>query len=124
MVRVTSVEEQVFKLDHRIRYCGIIDGMGKVVSGGMRPGVSSLNSDAEEKKLVLQMTITSKMAETARLSLGKADLVIIRRKKVMLIGIPIRTGGAVLVATEPDFPLNIVESLSKLVRRSPGLKVR
>ena len=114
MVRKMALEEQAFRLDPRIRYCSILDGMGRVVSGGMRPGVKSLNSEAEEKKLVLQMTVTSRMAESAQLSLGKADLVIIRRKRVMLIAIPRRAGGTVLVAAEPDFPLRRVDLLRKL----------
>jgi len=120
VARKSAVEERIFRLDPRIRYCSILDGMGAVVSGGMRPGVKSLNSDAEEKKLVFQITVTSRMAETARLSLGKADLIIIRRKKVMLISIPTRSGGTVLVATEPDFPLRKVEVLGKVIHSRAG----
>ena len=102
-------------MDSRIRYCGILDQMGRTVSGGMRPGVKSLEPENEAERVDLQIAVTRGMSESATSYLGAPDYVVIHRERLMLIALPRPDHMTVLVGAEPDFPLDRLEALRKVV---------
>jgi hypothetical protein len=110
-----ALEAEVFKMDRRIRYCGILDVMGRTISGGMRPGVKSLEPENEAERVDLQMALTRGMSESASSYLGATNYVIIQRERLMLIALPRSDHRTVLVGAEPDFPLDRLEALRKVV---------
>jgi hypothetical protein len=110
-----AFEEKVFKLDRRIRYCGVLDEMGRETSGGMRPGVKSLEPEDEAERVNLQVALTRGMGESARSYFGMTDYVIIHRERLMLIALPRPDRKTVLVGAEPDFPLNLLKTLIEIV---------
>jgi hypothetical protein len=112
-----TLEEKVFRLDRRIRYCGILDEMGRESSGGMRPGVRSLEPEDEAEKVNLQVALTRGLAESAQSYFGATDYVIIHREKLMLIAMPRSDHRTILVGAEPSFPLHKVETLRSLIEK-------
>jgi len=110
-----ALEEKVFKLDKRIRYCGVLDERGKVTSGGMRPGVKSLEPDEEAERIDLQVVLTRSMSESAQPYLGRTNYVIIHRENVMFVAMPRKDRRTILVSTEPSFPLAKVSAVFKVV---------
>ena len=111
------LQDSVFSLDKRIRYCAVLDGMGRVISGGMRPGIKSLEPTEEADRVDAQIAVTRGMAEAAHAYLGKTDYVIIHRQKLLLIAIPLEGDRTVLVSAQPDLPLSHLEALMKIVAK-------
>jgi hypothetical protein len=107
--------QKVFGFDKRIRYCAILDEMGRVAGGGMRPGVQSLEPREEEERVDIQMVVARGMSDAAHPYLGKTDYVIVHRDRLMLIAFPRRGGKTLLVSAEPNFPLGRVGALAKVV---------
>jgi hypothetical protein len=109
---------KVFGIDGRIRYCAVLDEMGRTVSGGMRPGTQSLEPDEEAQKVDLQMAVIRGMTEAARGYLGGTNYVIIHREKLMLLAIPVNKR-TILISAQPDFPLERVRDLIRIAKEVP-----
>lgn len=77
--------------------------MGRETSGGMRPGVESLEPEDEAERVNLQVALTRGMAESAQSYFGVTNYVIIHREKLMLIALPSRTGRRFLSGQSPIF---------------------
>jgi hypothetical protein len=112
-----NFSNNVFNLDRRIRYCAVLDEMGRTVSGGMRPGLPSLEPDDEAQKVDLQVAVIRGMTEAGRGYLGGTDYVIIHREKLMLVAIPINRR-TVLISAQPDFPIERVKELIEVAKNS------
>jgi hypothetical protein len=110
-----SLLEKVFGLDKRIRYCAVLDEMGRTVTGGMRPGLESLEPEDEAQKVDLQVAVIRGMTEMGRGYLGGTNYVIIHREKLMLVAIPINRK-TVLISAQPDFPIERVKELIEAAR--------
>jgi hypothetical protein len=108
--------KEVLAFDARIRYCAVLDAMGRTVEGGMRPGLLSLEPEEEADKVDLQIALIRGMTEGARGYLGGVDYVIIGREKLMLIAVPVSSGRTVLVSAEPDFPLERTKAFLELIK--------
>lgn len=106
-----TLQEKVFAFDGRIRFCGVLDNMGRIASGGMRPGLDSLEPDEEAQRIDVQMAVSGSMMQTASPYLGKTNFIITHRDKMILIAFPKEKGATVLVTAEPDLPLEKVKSL-------------
>jgi hypothetical protein len=116
-----SLQRKVFDLDRRIRYCGVLDEMGRVIIGGMRPGLKSLEPEDEAERVDLQVAVTRGMTEAVDLYLGETNYIIIHREKLMLIALPRSDGKTVLISAQPDFPLGRLRALIQVVDKDyPG----
>lgn len=107
--------QKVFSFDKRIRYCATLDELGGVVSGGMRPGLKSLEPNGEAKKVDLQVVVARGMNETTQEFLGKTDYLIVHREKMILFAFPRDDKKTVLVTAEPGFPPQKAKELLRLV---------
>ena len=111
----TDLQTKVFDFDPRIRYFAILDTMGRIASGGMRPGVKSLEPDKQAEMVDLQIAVTRGMTEAGSRYLGRADYIIIHRENLMLIALPQKDKRTVLITAEPDFGLDRLRDLAKLI---------
>lgn len=84
----------------------------------MRPGLNSLEPDEEAERIDIQMALSGSMMRTATQYMGKTNFIIAHREKMMLIAFPKEEGATVLVTAEPDFPLEEIKSLRKVVDES------
>ena len=53
--------------------------MGRIASGGMRPGLESLEPDEEAQRIDVQMAVSGSMMQTASPYLGKTNFIITHR---------------------------------------------
>ena len=65
------IYDHVINLDDKIRFVGFIDEMGKLVYGGMRPGVTSLERETESIKLYMEYALINKIHSDFDPMLGK-----------------------------------------------------
>ena len=100
----------VFKSDRKIRYVGILDETGRLVAGGMRKGVSSLEPMSEDLRLMANLTIQLSTDKTWDRYFGTTQYTFIKREKVSIIVFHI--GDKVfLISTEPDLPLQQAQAV-------------
>ncbi len=113
-VNLEKLCTQVFKSDRRVRYVGILDETGRLIAGGMRKGVSSLEPMSEEIRLMANLTIQLSTDKTWDRYFGTTQYTFIKREKVSIIVFHI--GNKVfLISAEPDFPLQQAQALRDTV---------
>lgn len=113
--RDREVIARVFSLGSEIRYCSVIDKEGRVVLGGMKKGVKSLEPPSEAKRLITQFAILMGTDKDWERYLGRTDYFLIRKSKVDLFLFPVAGLKGVLVSTKPSFPKSKTELLRKTI---------
>jgi hypothetical protein len=105
---------QIFKFDRRIRYAGVLDDTGRLIAGGMRKGITSLEPASEDLRLMANITIQIGTDKTWDQYFGRIQFTFIKREKVnmLLFDIP---PNLILITTEPDFDMQSVSLLRDTV---------
>ena len=111
-----ETEEQIKKLkdacdsllaDKKIRFIGIINRMGRIITESYQEGITSLLVDKEDKMISMELALEVFLREEFDEKLGPIDYVLSKRKKVNLISIPIGKY-LVLVSTEPNLDADAI----------------
>jgi len=96
-----------------VRFVGIINNMGRQIAGGYKEGIIPL-VDEEEHKIGIQHALGYILTKDLDESLGTVEYIVAKRKKVVMITIPIQKH-IILISTEPDINSEeIVEKVTKL----------
>jgi hypothetical protein len=98
---------------------GVIDRMGRLVAGGMRKGVRSLELDSE--KLYLEFALRSEMRKDFDAEFGKTIFSFTEREKVKLASFPLNGGYILRVSMERKEPHSkIIEKTLKIINNMGG----
>ena len=93
MVRKIKDYKQIYKfilgLDDKIRFVGVINDLGRLVYGGMRPGVISLESETESIKIYMEFALISKLHTDFDSKLGEVLYSLTVRKKIKMLSFPV-----------------------------------
>jgi uncharacterized protein DUF6659 len=84
-----SVYDYILSLDSDIRFIGFIDDMGKLVYGGMRTGVLSLEHETESIKLYMEYALINKIHADFDTMLGKVIYSLTVREKIKVLTFPL-----------------------------------
>ncbi|MDA4137437.1 MAG: hypothetical protein OK449_10635 [Thaumarchaeota archaeon] len=95
---------QIFKFDRRIRYASVLDDTGRIIAGGMRKGISSLEPISEDLRLMANLTIQIGTDKTWDRYFGNIQFTFVKREKVNMLTFNLGKN-FMLVSTEPDFEL-------------------
>jgi len=106
----------IFAADSRVRYTVVLDETGRIVAGGMRPGVKSIEPLEHERRVDFQVTILAGVIKTWSKVFGPANFVFFKHEKINLIVFPI-ANQQLDVSTQPDFPLEDVPKILTIVDR-------
>ncbi|MGI9567674.1 MAG: DUF6659 family protein [Nitrosopumilus sp.] len=99
----------------KIRFCGVINGMGRLVAGGFRDGIKPLDNEEERKMWYMQSALEMSMKKEFGNNLGNIDHIVTYRGNVTLVNIPIRNH-VVLLSTERNADIiQIVEYTKELI---------
>ncbi len=71
-----------------IRFVGIIDKMGNIVSERFRDGVAPFENDEERRMLYMQMVLEVTMRREFDSSLGPVNYIASHREKSLMISVP------------------------------------
>src|SRR5208282_6381725 len=104
----------IFKIDRRIRHVSVLDDMGRVVAGGMRKGISSLEPASEDLRLMANITIQIGTDQTWDKYFGAAQFAFIKREKVNMLTFNVGKN-YMLISTEPDLDLHVAAGLRDTV---------
>ena len=109
--------KQVFELDEKIRSARIINGKGKLVAGGMRPGLKSLEDANKDEMLFMELSLRVRMRHEFDEEFGKVEFSLSYREKILLMSFP-KDENVLFVSSERQLdlgktPFNILEIIKK-----------
>lgn len=84
-----SFYEYVLTLDEQIRFIGFIDEMGKLMYGGMKPGVTSIEHELESLKIYMDYALINKIHSDVDDVLGKVIYSLTIREKIKILNFPL-----------------------------------
>jgi hypothetical protein len=84
-----KLSNDIFALSSAIRSVIVIDKMGKLVAGGMRQGVSSMEEKENSQKLYVEFALRSVMREEFDKEFGKTIYSFSEREKIKLASFPL-----------------------------------
>lgn len=102
--------EDIKKLDNackslsdedKVRHVGVINSLGHLIAGGQRKGIDSLLPDQQVEMLYMQMQLDFNMRKEMDDVLGPIDYIASRRKKLLVISVPVGEN-LVLITAEPN----------------------
>ena len=94
-----------------IRFIGVISSMGRQIAGGYKKGITPLVDD-EEHMMGIQHALGYTLTTDFDESLGSVEYITSKRKKVIMITIPIKNH-IILISTERD--VNSEEIVKKIM---------
>ncbi len=106
--------DKIFELDDKIRSCRVINHKGKLVSGGMRKGLTALEDAKKDEMLFMELSLRVRMRHEFDAEFGPVEFSLSHRGKIILLSFPL--GQYVLfVTTERQIDLNKIPfEISKL----------
>ena len=112
-----SICKEVFELDEKIRSARIINGKGKLVAGGMRQGLKSLEDAKKDEMLFMELSLRVRMRHEFDDEFGKVEFSLSYRGKVILMSFPMGEN-VLFVSSERQLdlgknPFNILEIIKK-----------
>ena len=109
--------ESILEFHSGIRFAGIIDKMGKLVAGGMREGLRSMEHDSAE--LYLEFALRSEMRKDFDKEFGKTVYSYSVRENVKLASFPLWQSHVLRVSMELNVPHNeIIKATLKIISSS------
>lgn len=95
------IYEFILGIDDKIRFVGIINDLGRLVYGGMRPGIMSLESETESIKIYMEFALISKLHTDFDSKLGEVLYSLTVRKKIKMLSFPV-TDHIIRLSLEKD----------------------
>ena len=87
-------------VQQNVRFCGIINSMGRLVAGCFKNDIHPLDNDEQRHMLYMQSKLELSMKEEFDSSLGCVNYVVTYRDNVAIINIPLNSQLHVLMSTE------------------------
>jgi hypothetical protein len=111
--------ESIFALSSGMRFVGVIDRMGRLVAGGMRKGVRSLELDSE--KLYVEFALRSEMRKDFDAEFGKTIFSFTEREKIKLASFPLDGSHILRVSMErKELHNEIIEKTLRIINNMVG----
>jgi|LUME01.1.fsa_nt_gb hypothetical protein len=97
----------------QIRFAGILDHMGNLISGGMKEGLTALEPEEEQRNMFMQVVLRVMTRTEFDDSLGSVLYSASRRQKVVVLSFGLPENYLLLVSAESD--INIDEMANKIL---------
>jgi len=113
--KILNKKCKILWTENGVRFAGVINNMGRQVAGGYRDTITPL-VDEEEHKISLEHALEVQITKDLDESLGSIDSIITRRKKVIMITIPLENSSVLISAERNSNAEKIVDQASKLFK--------
>ena len=119
-INYDDVVKQVLDLDSQVRFAGVANNKGELVSGGQRENVEEMLSGDDVKMSIHYALQKRDLYTNLAYKIGKETSSITEYEKVTMISVPINSSELFLISTEPradylklvDFVHTFVNSLN------------
>lgn len=92
-----------------IRFAGILDEKGAIISGGFKPGLTPLETDEVKLKSFMEFVSKTSIRKEFDQSLGPINYLAARRDKAVLISFPFPVSRiTLLISAEPSANIEIL----------------
>ncbi len=92
-----------------IRFAGILDEKGEIISGGFKPGLTPLEGDEIKLKSFMEFVSKASIRKEFDQSLGPINYLAARRDKAVLISFPFPVSRTtLLISAEPSANIEIL----------------
>jgi len=120
---VQIYDEKCKKLlnENEIRFAGIIDDVGKLISGGFKDGITPLENDETKLKSFMEFVSKASIRKEFDQSLGPINYLAARRDKAVLISFPFPISKIVLLISA-ESSANIDDLATKVVEIFSGVE--
>jgi hypothetical protein len=110
--------KNIYLINQNIRFAGIITKMGRLVAGGMRPELESLEDKDDSSKLYVQFALMTEMRKDFDDIFGKAIYSFTEREKIKLASFPLDDNHILRVSIEKKEKdhLQIIQSIIDIIR--------
>lgn len=98
--RLQELCEKIYSINRHIRFAGVITKMGRLVAGGMRPDIKSLEDNDNSSKLYVQFALMTEMRKDFDDIFGKAIYSFTEREKIKLASFPLDDNHILRVSIE------------------------
>ena len=122
-VKWDKICTEMFKFDRRVRFAGILDSAGRIIAGGMKKGIPSLEPSSEDLRLIANITIQLSQDKSWDKYFGKVQFTYIKREKVNVMTFYLGQKLA-LVSSEPDFTLQQAQDLRNQIITNHSAEVQ
>ena len=114
LVDFDTLCKKVLDLDDKIRFAGIINEKGKLVAGGLRQGLKSLEDPKDDEMLFMELALRVKMRQEFDKQLGPVKFSLSMREKVIVMSFPVDNLHILYLSADRNFdfakvPLKILE---------------
>lgn len=111
-----SMCKKILDLDSKIRFVGVINARGKLLAGGLREGLKSLEEPKDDEMLFTEVALRARMRKEFDNQLGKVRFAMSVRDKVIIMSFPIDDNDILYVSANTDIdhgkiPMKILEIL-------------
>lgn len=87
-----SLCDRIIKLDHSIRFVGIVNNRGEVIEGGFKQGIEPLLNGTDEQQMYIHSLSNLTMLQSYNDRLGLVRYSLTEHEKVTLMTFPLRDG--------------------------------
>ncbi len=109
----------IFALDSTIRFAGTINKMGKLVAGGMRQGLQSMENNDKSLELYVEFVLKNEMNKDFDPEFGRTIYSFSEREKIKLASFPLEDNYLLRVSINKDGVHNkIIESILGLLKKN------
>jgi hypothetical protein len=109
----------------KIRFCGVINALGRMVTGGFSDGIKPLDSEDLRRMLYIQSTLELSMKREFDDALGTVNYITTYRDNVALITIPMSQNYLLLMSVERNAEIEqIVKNTASLFESNGMLSKR
>lgn len=91
---------QIFEIDPALRFAGVIDRMGKLVSGGMRDGLAPLESIKDMDRLYVEFALRNAMRHEFDSEFGRTRYTMSERERIKIGTFPLQGDNFLLISIE------------------------
>lgn len=118
MPNLDELCKKVFALNPAVRFAGVIDRMGKLVAGGMRDGLSPLESVRDMDRLYIEFALRNAMRKEFNVDFGNTIFTFSEREKIKLATFPLQDDdNLLLVSIEKNKPHDkIISEILTVIR--------
>ncbi len=97
----------VMSIDPNIRFAGVINERGRLVAGGMKDSIKSLEDERDDEMIFMELALRVKMRKEFDGQLGSVKFALALRERILAISVPINND--ILYAVfEPDTDYSII----------------
>lgn len=113
LVDFEEICKKVMALDKEIRFVGIINERGKLLAGGLREGLKSLEDPKDDEMLFMELALRVRMRKEFDKQLGSVKFAMSFREKVIVMSFPI--GDSSILYVSADTKLDYGKIPSKIL---------